>query len=83
MQVDFTCASYAGDRVLYIGSNVGIISAWDTKKNVCLIHWEADKCEISELGYFYDLSYLSLYCVPAAGQPTPIVHYRQIKLCLF
>ncbi|KAF6029854.1 WDR90 [Bugula neritina] len=48
-RIHFTCASYAGDRVLYVGSSIGVVTAWDTKKNVCVLHWEADKCEITTL----------------------------------
>lgn len=37
---------YAGDSTLYIGTSSGHITAWDTRQNVCFLHWEADSQEI-------------------------------------
>ncbi|XP_046861004.1 WD repeat-containing protein 90-like [Xenia sp. Carnegie-2017] len=44
--VHFTSVRYAGDNVLYIGNNAGIISAWDTRQNKCFMHWLSDDSEI-------------------------------------
>ncbi|KAL3876292.1 hypothetical protein ACJMK2_034157, partial [Sinanodonta woodiana] len=47
--VEFTCLEYAGDSTLFIGSNNGNVSAWDTRHNSCFMHWEADSSEIDFL----------------------------------
>ncbi|KAJ8037449.1 WD repeat-containing protein 90 [Holothuria leucospilota] len=44
--VSFTCTQYGGDSVLYVGTNTGVLSAWDTRHNSCFMHWEADSAEI-------------------------------------
>ncbi|XP_046861047.1 WD repeat-containing protein 90-like [Xenia sp. Carnegie-2017] len=44
--VHFTSVRYAGDNVLYVGNNAGIISAWDTRQNKCFMHWLSDDSEI-------------------------------------
>ena len=43
----FSCLAYSGLSVLYIGSDQGIVSAWDTRSNKCFMHWVAAPCEIS------------------------------------
>ncbi|XP_048238655.1 WD repeat-containing protein 90-like isoform X1 [Haliotis rufescens] len=48
-QVDFTSLVFAGDSTLYVGSNNGKVSAWDTRHNTCFMHWEADSSEIGLL----------------------------------
>jgi len=45
-QVHFTCLQYAGDSTLFIAASNGRVSAWDTRKNTCFMHWDADSCEI-------------------------------------
>ena len=37
---------YAGDSTLYVATNNGKVSAWDTRHNTCFMHWEADSTEI-------------------------------------
>ncbi|XP_071815143.1 WD repeat-containing protein 90-like isoform X2 [Apostichopus japonicus] len=44
--VAFTCVQYGGDSVLYVGTNTGVLSAWDTRQNSCFMHWDADSAEI-------------------------------------
>ncbi|XP_022092508.1 WD repeat-containing protein 90-like isoform X1 [Acanthaster planci] len=44
--VAFTSLQYGGDSVLYVGTNTGILSAWDTRHNSCFMHWDADSAEI-------------------------------------
>ena len=44
--VEFTAMEYAGDSTLYIATDNGKVSAWDTRHNSCFMHWEADSTEI-------------------------------------
>ena len=44
--VELTCLEYAGDSTLYIGTNTGHVTAWDTRQNHCFLHWHADNTEI-------------------------------------
>ncbi|KAK3091415.1 hypothetical protein FSP39_019740, partial [Pinctada imbricata] len=44
--VDFTSLEYAGDSTLFISTNNGKMSVWDTRHNSCFMHWEADTSEI-------------------------------------
>ena len=44
--VDLTSLVYADDSTLYIGTNTGHVTAWDTRQNNCFLHWEADSHEI-------------------------------------
>ncbi|KAK6171134.1 hypothetical protein SNE40_019389 [Patella caerulea] len=48
-QVSFTSLVFGGDSTLYIGTNNGMVAAWDTRQNSCFIHWEADETEIGVL----------------------------------
>lgn len=34
--------------MLYAGTNIGLITVWETRQNQCVLHWEADNCEISK-----------------------------------
>jgi len=43
---------YAGDSTLYVSTNHGKVSAWDTRHNTCFMHWEADNTEIGGKKYF-------------------------------
>lgn len=45
--VAFTAVAYAGDGIVYIGTDSGKVSAWDTGHNTCFMHWNADTGEIS------------------------------------
>lgn len=45
----FTCLEYADDSTLYIATNNGKVTAWDTRHNTCFMHWEADAVEIGQL----------------------------------
>nr|XP_006813552.1 PREDICTED: WD repeat-containing protein 90-like [Saccoglossus kowalevskii] len=45
--VEFTCLVYGGDSVMYVGTNTGVLSAWDTRHNTCFMHWDADTAEIT------------------------------------
>ncbi|XP_013393033.1 WD repeat-containing protein 90-like [Lingula anatina] len=45
-QVDFTAACYGGDSTLYITTNNGKVTAWDTRHNSCFMHFETDGTEI-------------------------------------
>ena len=58
--VSFTCLQYGGDSVLYVGTNTGVLSAWDTRHNSCFMHWDADSAEIgkSEVKLFNPYSYV-------------------------
>lgn len=44
--VEFTSLDFSGDSTLYIATNNGKVSAWDTRHNTCFMHWEADNSEI-------------------------------------
>ena len=46
-----TCLEFAGDSTLYIGTNTGHMTAWDTRKNFCFLHWQADLSEIGMTQY--------------------------------
>lgn len=48
-EVSFTSLEYAGDSILFVGTSTGKVSAWDTRKNSCFMHWEADTHEIDIL----------------------------------
>ncbi|XP_075250219.1 WD repeat-containing protein 90-like [Convolutriloba macropyga] len=45
----FVSLSYAGLSILYIGSDQGIVSAWDTRSNTCYMHWVAGTAEITHI----------------------------------
>ncbi|KAH9513092.1 WD repeat-containing protein 90 [Bulinus truncatus] len=45
----FTSISYAGDSTVYIGTNIGKVTVWDTRQNNCFMHWEADTAEITRI----------------------------------
>ncbi|KAK7003519.1 WD repeat-containing protein 90 [Biomphalaria glabrata] len=45
----FTSLAYAGDSTVYIGTNLGRVTAWDTRQNTCFMHWEADTAEITRI----------------------------------
>ena len=45
---ELTSLEYGDDSTLYVGSNHGQISAWDTRRNTCFMHWDADSTEIGE-----------------------------------
>ncbi|CAL1536659.1 unnamed protein product [Lymnaea stagnalis] len=47
--IAFTSQAYAGDSTMYIGTDSGRVSAWDTRHNTCFMHWEADTAEITKL----------------------------------
>ncbi|XP_056017616.1 WD repeat-containing protein 90-like isoform X2 [Ostrea edulis] len=44
--IEFTSIDFSGDSTLYISTNNGKVSAWDTRHNTCFMHWEADNSEI-------------------------------------
>lgn len=44
--MEFTSLDFSGDSTLYIATNNGKVSAWDTRHNTCFMHWEADNSEI-------------------------------------
>ncbi|CAK8679863.1 unnamed protein product [Clavelina lepadiformis] len=44
--VHFTSACFGEDHILYVASNTGFVSAWDTSTNSCFLHWRADSAEI-------------------------------------
>ena len=44
--VEFTAMEYGSDSTLYIATDNGKVSAWDTRHNSCFMHWEADSTEI-------------------------------------
>lgn len=56
-----TCLEYAGDSTLYIGTNTGHMTVWDTRKNYCFLHWQAD---LSEIGSSVSAMLLLLHSVP-------------------
>ena len=43
-----TSLAYGTDSTLYIGTSSGHVTAWDTRKNHCFLHWQADIHEIGE-----------------------------------
>ncbi|XP_035694518.1 WD repeat-containing protein 90-like [Branchiostoma floridae] len=47
--VDFTALCYSADNILYVGGSNGVVSAWDTRQNMCFMHWTADSGEIGVL----------------------------------
>ncbi|BFZ03507.1 hypothetical protein BsWGS_06545 [Bradybaena similaris] len=47
--VVFTALAYAGDGIVYIGTNSGKVTAWDTQENSCFLQWRADTGEITKL----------------------------------
>ncbi|XP_077979468.1 WD repeat-containing protein 90-like [Glandiceps talaboti] len=48
-EMEFTSLEYGGDSILYVGTNTGVLSAWDTKHNTCFMHWDADTAEITTI----------------------------------
>lgn len=46
--IEFTSIDFSGDSTLYISTNNGKVSAWDTRHNTCFMHWEADNSEIGQ-----------------------------------
>ena len=46
----FTCVEYGSDSTIFMGTNNGRVSAWDSRNNSCYMHWEADTTEIGEQG---------------------------------
>uniref|UniRef100_H2ZR20 CFA20 domain-containing protein n=1 Tax=Ciona savignyi TaxID=51511 RepID=H2ZR20_CIOSA len=44
--VHCTSACYSEDGTLYVGTNNGTVTAWDTSSNQCFHHWRADSDEI-------------------------------------
>lgn len=48
-EIHFTSACYGTDKVLYAGTNKGVVTAWDTQTNECFLHWKADSAEICVL----------------------------------
>lgn len=59
LQIEFTSSAFAGDRMLYLGTSVGVITVWDTRTNSCVLHWQADRHEISR--YPCVILYKNLY----------------------
>ncbi|XP_070579992.1 WD repeat-containing protein 90-like isoform X2 [Ptychodera flava] len=55
---EFTSVAYGGDNVLYVGSNTGVLSAWDTRHNTCFMHWDADSAEITSICCKFGSSHL-------------------------
>nr|XP_039271031.1 WD repeat-containing protein 90-like [Styela clava] len=49
IDIHFTSACYGTDKVLYAGTNKGVVTAWDTQTNECFLHWKADTAEICVL----------------------------------
>uniref|UniRef100_H2XLL8 CFA20 domain-containing protein n=1 Tax=Ciona intestinalis TaxID=7719 RepID=H2XLL8_CIOIN len=45
-KIHFTAACFNEDRTLYAGTNIGVVTAWDTTTNECFLHWRADSAEI-------------------------------------
>lgn len=50
----FTALAYAGDGIVYIGTNSGKVTAWDTHENSCFLQWRADTGEISRFLKYVD-----------------------------
>lgn len=61
--MSFTSLEYAGDSILFVGTSTGKVSAWDTRKNSCFMHWEADTHEIGRdyISLFYNLLDFALF----------------------
>jgi hypothetical protein len=51
---ELTSLRYGGDgeSTLYVGSAGGRVSAWDTRRNACFMHWTADSTEIGRQGSY-------------------------------
>ena len=45
----FVSLCYAGLSILYIGSDQGVVAAWDTRSNKCYMHWIAGQAEITHI----------------------------------
>lgn len=45
----FTSLAYCGESILFAGTETGKVSVWDTRRNSCFMHWEADTSEITKL----------------------------------
>lgn len=44
-----TTLVYSEDHLLYVATNFGLVTVWNTKTNTCFLNWQADRHEIDSL----------------------------------
>ena len=73
LMVDFTVVRFGGghrsggeEELLFAATSLGLVSVWHAASQACLLHWQADSCEIDALSLVHMPS-LSLFTGSTSG----------------
>lgn len=89
--LNFTSVAYS-NSVVFIGNDVGFVTAWDTNNNECFLSWEVDNTEIGVLacnghwlvtgsvGQFLKLWSVGNICPTSENPDTQVTMERQMRL---